>query len=169
MTSTPVELESERILARRKTRRSFIKGAAAASVAAAVAAPTVVRAQDAIVWKFQSTWPAKDIFHEYAQDFVNRVNEMSGGRLKLDLLAGRRRSPRPSRCRMRCIAGTLDGGHGVCAYWYGKNKAYLAVRHAAGLRLARQPDARLDASMAADRRSMTNWCSRSSVSTSSAS
>ena len=22
------------------------------------------------------------------------------------------------------IAGTLDGGHGVCAYWYGKHKAY---------------------------------------------
>jgi TRAP-type mannitol/chloroaromatic compound transport system substrate-binding protein len=25
---------------------------------------------------------------------------------------------------MRSHAGILDGGHGVSAYWYGKNKAY---------------------------------------------
>jgi TRAP-type mannitol/chloroaromatic compound transport system substrate-binding protein len=105
-----------------KTRRSFIKGAAAVSVAA-VAAPTVVRAQDAIVWKFQSTWPQKDIFHEYAQDYVNRVNEMSAGKLKLDLLAAGAVA-KALEVQDAVLAGTLDGGHGVCAYWYGKNKAY---------------------------------------------
>ena len=41
--------------------------------------PNVARAQDAVTFKFQSTWPAKDIFHEYAADFVARVNEMAGG------------------------------------------------------------------------------------------
>ena len=105
-----------------KTRRSFIKGAAAVSVAA-VSAPTVVRAQEAIVWKFQSTWPQKDIFHEYAQDYVNRVNEMSGGKLKLDLLAAGAVA-KALEVQDAVLAGTLDGGHGVCAYWYGKNKAY---------------------------------------------
>jgi TRAP-type mannitol/chloroaromatic compound transport system substrate-binding protein len=122
MTSTPVELDREST-GEAKTRRSFIKGAAAASVAAAVAAPTVVRAQDAIVWKFQSTWPAKDIFHEYAQDYVNRVNEMSAGKLKLDLLAAGSVA-KAFEVQDAVLAGTLDGGHGVCAYWYGKNKAY---------------------------------------------
>ena len=122
MTSTPVELESEKT-GEAKTRRSFIKGAAAASVAAVVAAPTVVRAQDAIVWKFQSTWPAKDIFHEYAQDYVNRVNEMSAGKLKLDLLAAGSVA-KAFEVQDAVLGGTLDGGHGVCAYWYGKNKAY---------------------------------------------
>ncbi|MFM9844824.1 MAG: TRAP transporter substrate-binding protein [Dongiaceae bacterium] len=121
MTSTPTELDRE-ITGEVKTRRGFIKGAAAASVAAAVAAPTVVRAQDAIVWKFQSTWPAKDIFHEYAQDYVNRVNEMAGDRLKIDLLpAGA--VAKPLELQDAVIAGTLDGGHGVTAYWFGKNKA----------------------------------------------
>jgi TRAP-type mannitol/chloroaromatic compound transport system substrate-binding protein len=122
MTSTPIELDREST-GEAKTRRSFIKGAAAASVAAAVAAPTVVRAQDAIVWKFQSTWPAKDIFHEYAQDYARRVNEMAEGRLKLELL--------PAGAVVGALqmqdavnSGALDGGHGVCAYWYGKNKAY---------------------------------------------
>ncbi len=122
MTSTPTELNQENT-GEVKTRRSFIKGAAAASVAAAVAAPTVVRAQDAIVWKFQSTWPAKDIFHEYAQDYVNRVNEMSAGKLKLDLLAAGSVA-KAFEVQDAVLAGTLDGGHGVCAYWYGKNKAY---------------------------------------------
>jgi TRAP-type mannitol/chloroaromatic compound transport system substrate-binding protein len=122
MTSTPVELDRENT-GEAKTRRSFIKGAAAASVAAAVAAPTVVKAQDAIVWKFQSTWPAKDIFHEFAQDYVNRVNEMSAGKLKLDLLAAGSVA-KAFEVQDAVLAGTLDGGHGVCAYWYGKNKAY---------------------------------------------
>ncbi len=122
MTSTPTEVNQENT-GEVKTRRSFIKGAAAVSVAAAVAAPTVVRAQDAIVWKFQSTWPAKDIFHEYAQDYVNRVNEMSAGKLKLDLLAAGSVA-KAFEVQDAVLAGTLDGGHGVCAYWYGKNKAY---------------------------------------------
>jgi TRAP-type mannitol/chloroaromatic compound transport system substrate-binding protein len=76
-----------------------------------------------VTFKFQSTWPSKDIFHEFAQDYVNRVNGMSGGRLKLELLpAGA--VAKAFEMQDAVIAGTLDGGHGVCAYWYGKHKAY---------------------------------------------
>jgi TRAP-type mannitol/chloroaromatic compound transport system substrate-binding protein len=109
---------------KRHSRRAFLKtGGAAAAGAATLALPNVARAQDAIVWKFQSTWPAKDIFHEYAQDFVNRVNAMAAGKLKLDLLpAGA--VAKALEMQDAVIAGTLDGGHGVAAYWYGKNKAY---------------------------------------------
>jgi TRAP-type mannitol/chloroaromatic compound transport system substrate-binding protein len=105
-------------------RRKFLKtaGIAAGAGAASVAFPNVSRAQT-VTFKFQSTWPAKDIFHEYAADYVTRVNDMAGGRLKLDLL--------PSgavvgalQMQDAVIAGALDGGHGVTAYWYGKNKAY---------------------------------------------
>jgi TRAP-type mannitol/chloroaromatic compound transport system substrate-binding protein len=105
------------------SRRSFMKkGAVVAAGAAALAAPNVVRAQDAQVWKFQSTWPAKDIFHEYAADFVNRVNSMAGGKLKLELLpAGA--VAKALEVQDAVISGTLDGGHGVTAYWYGKSKA----------------------------------------------
>jgi TRAP-type mannitol/chloroaromatic compound transport system substrate-binding protein len=107
-----------------KSRRAFLKTGAAAAAAgtAAVAMPNVAPAQDAQVWKFQSTWPAKDIFHEYAADFVNRVNEMAGGRLKLELLpAGS--VAKALEVQDAIISGTLDGGHGVTAYWYGKHKA----------------------------------------------
>jgi len=66
-------------------RRQFLKqmGTGAAVTAAALAAPNVARAQDKVVLKFQSTWPAKDIFNEFAGDYVNKVNEMAGGRLEL--------------------------------------------------------------------------------------
>src|ERR1700720_1924178 len=64
------------------TRRKFLTGAALAT--AAVSAPNVVKAQGAINMRFQSTWPSKDIFHEYALDFGKRVNDMTGGDLKMD-------------------------------------------------------------------------------------
>ena len=107
------------------SRRAFLKAGAtaAAAGAAAIAAPNVVRAQEAVVFKFQSTWPAKDIFHEYAQDFVSRVNDMGGGRLKIELLAAGAVA-KALEVQDAVLTGTLDGGHGVTAYWYGKHKAF---------------------------------------------
>jgi TRAP-type mannitol/chloroaromatic compound transport system substrate-binding protein len=105
-------------------RRSFLKtGAMAAAGAAAIAMPNIARAQEAAVFKFQSTWPAKDIFHEFAADFVARVNEMGGGRLKFELLAAGSVA-KALEVHDAVLSGTLDGGHGVTAYWYGKHKSY---------------------------------------------
>jgi len=103
-------------------RRRFLqKTAAAAGTAGALAAPMIAVAQTTTL-KFQSTWPAKDIFHEYAQDFAKKVNDMAGGRLKIEVLpAG---SVVPAFQLLDAVSkGTLDGGHGVVAYWYGKNSA----------------------------------------------
>jgi TRAP-type mannitol/chloroaromatic compound transport system substrate-binding protein len=115
----------DRTPAKAKSRRQFLGAAAAASAggAAALAMPQVARAQDTVTFKFQSTWPPKDIFHEFAQDYVTRVNEMAGGRLKLELLAAGAVA-KALEMQDAVLAGTLDGGHGVTAYWYGKNKAF---------------------------------------------
>jgi TRAP-type mannitol/chloroaromatic compound transport system substrate-binding protein len=102
-------------------RRKFLKVAGLAG-AGAVAMPNVSRAQT-VTWKFQSTWPTKDIFHEFALDYAKRVNEMSGGRMRLDVLAAGAVVP-AFQMQDAVNAGILDGGHGVCAYWYGKNKAF---------------------------------------------
>ena len=103
-------------------RRQFLKAVAAGgAVAATMAAPNVSRAQT-VTWRFQSTWPSKDIFHEFAQDYVKRVNDMSGGRLKLDLLAAGS-VVGAFQVQDAVHSGTLDGGHGVTVYWYGKKKA----------------------------------------------
>ena len=72
--------------------------------------------------RFQSTWPSKDIFHEYAQDFAKKVNDMAGGKLKIEVLPSG--SVVPAFQLLEAVAkGTLDGGHGVVAYHYGKNSA----------------------------------------------
>jgi TRAP-type mannitol/chloroaromatic compound transport system substrate-binding protein len=103
------------------TRRRFLKGAAVAS-AAAVAAPSVVKAQGPISMRFQSTWPSKDIFHEYANDFAKKVNDMTGGDLKIEVLpAG---AVVPAFQLLDAVSkGVLDGGHGVLVYHYGKQTA----------------------------------------------
>src|SRR3981081_1937938 len=102
------------------TRRKFLTGAALAT--AAVSAPNVVKAQGAINMRFQSTWPSKDIFHEYALDFGKRVNDMSGGDLKIEVLpAG---AVVPAFGLLDAVSkGVLDGGHGVLVYHYGKQPA----------------------------------------------
>ena len=106
------------------SRRKLLKSGALAAGAAAtatVAMPQVSRAQT-VTWKYQSTWPTKDIFHEFAVDYAKKVNDMSGGRLKLDVLAAGAVVP-AFQVQDAVHSGVLDGGHGVTAYWYGKNKA----------------------------------------------
>jgi TRAP-type mannitol/chloroaromatic compound transport system substrate-binding protein len=100
-------------------RRKFLKAASAGAVATtALAAPAVSRAQTA-TFRFQSTWPAKDIFHEYANDFAKKVNDMAGARLKIEVLPSG--SVVPAFQLLDAVnKGTLDGGHGVLAYHYGK-------------------------------------------------
>jgi len=104
------------------TRRRFLKVAAAGAAAATVAAPSVAKAQGAISMRFQSTWPTKDIFHEYALDYAKKVNDMTGGDLKIEVLpAG---AVVPAFGLLDAVStGTLDGGHGVLVYHYGKQPA----------------------------------------------
>jgi TRAP-type mannitol/chloroaromatic compound transport system substrate-binding protein len=103
------------------TRRRFLK-VAAAGAATAVAAPTVVSAQGPISMRWQSTWPSKDIFHEYALDYAKKVNDMTGGDLKIEVLpAG---AVVPAFGLLDAVSkGVLDGGHGVLVYHYGKQTA----------------------------------------------
>ncbi len=83
------------------TRRSFLKGGAiaAGATASGLAAPAVL-AQSPIVIKMQTSWPAADIWMDFAQQYVDRVEAMSGGRLKVDLL--------PSGAVV--AAGAIDAG-----------------------------------------------------------
>jgi hypothetical protein len=93
------------------TRRKFLGGAAMAT-AATVAAPSIVSAQGPISMRWQSTWPSKDIFHEFALDYAKKVNDMTGGDLKIEVLpAG---AVVPAFGLLDAVSkGTLDGGHGV--------------------------------------------------------
>src|ERR1700739_2487640 len=103
------------------TRRKFLKGAAVAA-AATVATPAVVKAQGPISMRWQSTWPSKDIFHKYALDYAKKVNDMTGGDLKIEVVPGG--AVGPAFGLLDAVSkGTLDGGHGVLVYHYGKQTA----------------------------------------------
>jgi TRAP-type mannitol/chloroaromatic compound transport system substrate-binding protein len=102
------------------TRRKFLAGAAGAG---ALAFPMISKGQTGpISMRWQSTWPAKDIFHEYANDFAKKVNDMTGGDLRIEVLpAG---AVVPAFGLLEAVSkGTLDGGHGVLVYHYGKQNA----------------------------------------------
>jgi len=108
---------------KRVSRRSLLKGSAAAAAGAATLGfPAIVKAQGPIAMRWQSTWPQKDIFHEYALDYAKKVNDMTGGDLKIEVLpAG---AVVPAFGLLDAVSkGTLDGGHGVLVYHYGKQQA----------------------------------------------
>ncbi len=108
----------------RLNRRSFLgRAAVGAPVAAAssLAAPAVL-AQSPIVLRMQTSWGSGDIWQEMAQDYADRVEEMSGGRLTIDVL--------PAGAVVGAFQvldavndGVIDAAHSVPVYWYGKNKA----------------------------------------------
>ena len=103
-------------------RRKFLTGASAAATGAALGFPAIVKAQGPTSFRWQSTWPSKDIFHEYALDYAKKVNDMTGGELKIEVLpAG---AVVPAFGLLDAVTkGTLDGGHGVLVYHYGKQNA----------------------------------------------
>jgi len=106
------------------SRRKFLKSGtvAAGSAVGALAMPSVVTAQSPILLKMQSSWTASDIFQEMAQQYVDRVQKMSGDRLKIDLLpAGA--VVGAFQVQDACNDGVIDAAHTVPVYWYGKSKA----------------------------------------------
>jgi TRAP-type mannitol/chloroaromatic compound transport system substrate-binding protein len=105
------------------SRRRFLNTAAfgGAAATATLAAPAVL-AQAPKTLKMQSSWPTSDVFQEMAAQYVKQVDEMSGGRLKIELLpAGA--VVAAFAVQDACHDGTIDAAHTVPVYWYGKNKA----------------------------------------------
>jgi len=104
-------------------RRKFLTAATGVVAGGATLGfPMIAKAQGPITMRWQSTWPSKDIFHEFALDYAKKVNDMTGGDLKIDVLpAG---AVVPAFGLLDAVSkGTLDGGHGVLVYHYGKQTA----------------------------------------------
>ncbi|HEY7764464.1 MAG TPA: TRAP transporter substrate-binding protein [Aestuariivirgaceae bacterium] len=108
----------------RVSRRKFIRtaGLAAGATAATLAAPAVVTAQSPKVLKMQTSWPASDIWMDFARQYIERVEKMSNNRIKIDLL--------PAGAVVGAFQvldgvndGVIDAAHTVPVYWYGKHKA----------------------------------------------
>ena len=99
------------------SRRSLLKGGAVAAGAAAssLAAPAVL-AQAPIVVKMQTSWPPSDIWMDFARQYTERVERMSAGRIKFDLLASGA-VVKAFQVLDATHDGVLDAAHTVPVYW----------------------------------------------------
>ena len=115
--------ENKLLKVKTSSRRKFFKTAAKASAVAAatVAMPNIARADGHVTLKVQAAWGG-GIFLENAKAYVNRVNEMSGGKLKIDLLPVNS-VVKTGQMQDAVHRGVLDGAHYVPAYWYSKSAA----------------------------------------------
>ncbi len=105
-------------------RRFIVQGAtlAAATAAATVNAPSVI-AQPKFQWRMSTTWtPALDVLQGGAQRFAKIVDEMSGGRLKIQVFAGGELMP-AFGCFDATSQGTIECFNAAPYYWAGKEPA----------------------------------------------
>jgi TRAP-type mannitol/chloroaromatic compound transport system substrate-binding protein len=86
----------------------------------------VVGAQAPRTLKMQATWPASSMLFDNFKMFAERVDKMSGGRLKIETLPAGAIVP-----AFEVLEATskrvLDGAHGWAGYWVGKNKAAILL------------------------------------------
>ena len=115
----PARSQKKRISRRRFLKKGALAGGATA--AAAVSFPQVSRAETKTL-KMQTSWESGSIFQELARQYVERVEKMAGGRLKIDLLSVKA-VVNYDQVQDACHKGALDAAHTVTAYWYGKNRA----------------------------------------------
>jgi TRAP-type mannitol/chloroaromatic compound transport system substrate-binding protein len=105
------------------TRRRFLRGTGAVGAVAAAAFPIIAMAQQPVALRLQGAWSAKDIFHEYALDFAKKINDMSGGRLRVEVL------PAGAVVKAQDLLdavhkGIIDGCHAVPALWLARDAAF---------------------------------------------
>lgn len=90
--------------------------------AAALAAPTVGRAQN-LRWRMVTSWPKGRTGPGIsAQRIVERINALSGGRLQVDLFAAGEIVP-PFAVLDAVSNGTVEMGHTASLYWQGRMPA----------------------------------------------
>ncbi|NDR56271.1 TRAP transporter substrate-binding protein [Aliiruegeria sabulilitoris] len=103
-------------------RRAFLKSGVLAAPAAALAAPAL--ASGVIEWKCPTAFPAQAPgIGTNATSFVDRVNKMAEGRLKLKLYSGGELVP-PFAVEDAVQQGTAEIGHTTAYYAAGKNSAH---------------------------------------------
>ena len=108
---------------RQVSRRNALKaGVAAAAASAAVAAPAVAQAPKTFTWKLQSTWPQANLLQESVAAFAKSVDEMSGGRLKIEVSPAGQLVP-AFEVLDATHKGVIDAAHSWPGYWTGKNSA----------------------------------------------
>ncbi len=72
--------------------------------------------------KFQSTWPASLTLQDNFRFFAERVDKLTAGQVKIEVLAAGQIVP-PFEVLDATHKKVIDGAHAISYYWVGKNKA----------------------------------------------
>jgi TRAP-type mannitol/chloroaromatic compound transport system substrate-binding protein len=110
-----------------KTRRLVITWVAFALPVLILAAvlwrgPGTAAAQQKIVWKVQSAWPASNLLHLSAVEMAKMIEEMSGGRFRWEM-SGAGTIVGSFEVLDAVNRGLIDATHAWPGYWAGKNSA----------------------------------------------
>ncbi len=95
---------------------------AAAAAATIVDAPNVI-AQPKVQWRMSTAWtPALDVLQGAAQRLAKVVEEMSGGRFRIEVFSGGQIMP-PLACFEAASQGTIEAFMASSTYWFEKEPA----------------------------------------------
>jgi TRAP-type mannitol/chloroaromatic compound transport system substrate-binding protein len=90
--------------------------------------PMPAFAQQSFKLKIQASWPAGQTLYDNLKMFADRVDKLSGGRLKVE--------PMPDGAVVGAFEvldatsrGVIDGGHTAPAYWIGRSRAAIPLSH----------------------------------------
>ena len=99
-------------------------GLGAGLAASPLAAPSIARAADSLVWKMATAWP-KDApgVGESAQRLADRIATLSDGRLKIQVFAAGDLVA-PTQVFDAVSTGKAEMGHGSPYYWAAKDPAF---------------------------------------------
>ena len=103
-------------------RRFIVRAGGALAAAAAVNAPNVI-AQPKVQWRMSTAWtPALDHLQGAAQRLAKVVDEMSGGRFRIEVFPGGQIMP-PLDCFAAASQGTIEAFMAAAYYWTAKEPA----------------------------------------------
>jgi TRAP-type mannitol/chloroaromatic compound transport system substrate-binding protein len=105
-------------------RREFLRSAAAGTVAGAIAAPAIAQTPGQIRWRMATSWPKSlDTIHGSAIAFCDRVTKMTQGALTIqpfaagEIVGG-------LQVLDAVQNGTIECGHTLTSFYFGKSPAY---------------------------------------------
>jgi TRAP-type mannitol/chloroaromatic compound transport system substrate-binding protein len=103
-------------------RRFIVRAGGALAAAAAANAPNVI-AQPKVQWRMSTTWtPALDVLQGAAQRLARVVEEMSGGRFRIEVFPGGQ-IMQPFECFDAASKGTIEAFMAAPFYWAEKEPA----------------------------------------------
>jgi TRAP-type mannitol/chloroaromatic compound transport system substrate-binding protein len=105
-------------------RRRFLQQLTTGLVAGAVASPAIAQSQPSIRWRLACSWPKSlDLLYGTGEAFCKRVSQITDGKFEIQLFAAGELVP-ALQVMDAVQSGTIECGHTLAAFFFGKNPAY---------------------------------------------